>query len=164
MDQAVTIGLDIAKSVFQVHGVDAEGAVVMRRRLTRSQMLAFFEENPCQRRAVHTRRDRAFSRAGRDRQHWSAPAALPSPEADRPRPAGRQHGRIALTLSLIHLHAVRGEVGSDLRGADDATVSAHQSHKVSIPVEDRRAGKRAGADAIRAQSAVRRRLHMASLR
>ena len=30
MGQVVTIGLDIAKSVFQVHGVDAEGAVVIR--------------------------------------------------------------------------------------------------------------------------------------
>ena len=42
MKQVVTIGLDIAKSVFQVHGVDADGAVVLRRRLTRSRMLAFF--------------------------------------------------------------------------------------------------------------------------
>lgn len=48
MDQVVTIGLDIAKSVFQVHGVDAQGAVVVRRRLTRSRMLAFFEKlAPC---------------------------------------------------------------------------------------------------------------------
>ena len=38
MDQVVTIGLDIAKSVFQVHGVDAEGVVVLRQRLTRSRM------------------------------------------------------------------------------------------------------------------------------
>ncbi len=42
MNQVVTIGLDIAKSVFQLHGVDANGAVVIRRRLTRSRMLAFF--------------------------------------------------------------------------------------------------------------------------
>lgn len=48
MDQVVTIGLDIAKSVFQVHGVDAHGAVVMRQRLTRSRMLAFFAKKaPC---------------------------------------------------------------------------------------------------------------------
>ena len=46
MGQVVTIGLDIAKSVFQVHGVDAGGAVVMRRRLTRSRMLAFFAKAP----------------------------------------------------------------------------------------------------------------------
>jgi transposase len=49
MDQVVvTIGLDIAKSVFQVHGVDAEGGVVIRQRLTRVRMLAFFARKaPC---------------------------------------------------------------------------------------------------------------------
>ena len=48
MDQVVTIGLDIAKSVFQVHGVDSAGAVVMRQRLTRARMLAFFaKKSPC---------------------------------------------------------------------------------------------------------------------
>ncbi len=35
MESAVTIGLDLGKSVFQVHGVDAGGAVVVQRRLTR---------------------------------------------------------------------------------------------------------------------------------
>ena len=33
MEQITTIGLDIAKSVFQVHGIDADGAVVVRRQL-----------------------------------------------------------------------------------------------------------------------------------
>jgi transposase len=43
-----TIGLDIAKSVFQVHGVDAEGGVVVRRQLKRRYLLAFFEKlTPC---------------------------------------------------------------------------------------------------------------------
>ena len=42
METAVTIGLDLGKSVFQVHGVDAGGAVVVQRRLTRSKLLAFF--------------------------------------------------------------------------------------------------------------------------
>ena len=43
-----TIGLDIAKSVFQVHGVDAAGEVVVRRRLRRRQLLGFFEKlGPC---------------------------------------------------------------------------------------------------------------------
>ena len=41
-----TIGLDIAKSVFQVHGVDAEGNVVLRRQLKRRYVLAFFEKLP----------------------------------------------------------------------------------------------------------------------
>ena len=42
MAEIVTIGLDIAKSVFQVHGIDAEGQVVVRRQLHRSQVLKFF--------------------------------------------------------------------------------------------------------------------------
>jgi transposase len=41
-----TIGLDIAKSVFQVHGVDAAGQVVVRRQLKRRYVLAFFQKLP----------------------------------------------------------------------------------------------------------------------
>ena len=44
MTEVTTIGLDIAKSVFQVHGVGADGTVVVRRRLRRAQVLAFFEK------------------------------------------------------------------------------------------------------------------------
>ena len=42
MESAVTIGLDLGKSVFQVHGVDAGGVVVVQRRLTRGKLLHFF--------------------------------------------------------------------------------------------------------------------------
>ena len=42
MGEVVTIGLDIAKSVFQVHGVDATGEVIIRRQVRRAQMLQFF--------------------------------------------------------------------------------------------------------------------------
>jgi transposase len=46
--QAITIGLDIAKSVFQVHGVDGRGQVVVRRQLKRRYVIAFFEKlAPC---------------------------------------------------------------------------------------------------------------------
>jgi transposase len=38
------IGLDTAKSVFQVHGVDESGAAVMRRKLQRSGLISFFEK------------------------------------------------------------------------------------------------------------------------
>src|SRR6187455_2155594 len=41
-----TIGLDLAKSIFQVHGVDATGEVVVRKSLRRSQMLPFFAKLP----------------------------------------------------------------------------------------------------------------------
>ena len=46
MGEVVTIGLDIAKSVFQVHGVDAVGEVVVRRQIRRPQMLQFFAKQP----------------------------------------------------------------------------------------------------------------------
>ena len=46
MEHAVTIGLDIAKNVFQVHGIDAEGEVVVRRQLRRGQLLKFFAKRP----------------------------------------------------------------------------------------------------------------------
>ncbi|HEX9645987.1 MAG TPA: IS110 family transposase, partial [Alphaproteobacteria bacterium] len=36
---AITIGLDIAKSVFQVHGEDAQGRIVLQKRLRRSQVV-----------------------------------------------------------------------------------------------------------------------------
>jgi transposase len=41
--QITTIGLDIAKNVFQVHGIDAAETVVVRRQLRRGQVMAFFE-------------------------------------------------------------------------------------------------------------------------
>ena len=48
MHSVTTIGLDIAKSVFQVHGVDAHGRVVVRRQLKRRQVLPFFKKlSPC---------------------------------------------------------------------------------------------------------------------
>ena len=46
MQTITTIGLDIAKSVFQVHGIDANGLVVIRRQLKRRYLLAFFEKLP----------------------------------------------------------------------------------------------------------------------
>src|SRR3954470_24695196 len=46
MGDIITIGLDLAKNVFQVHAVDEMGSVVMRNRLRRSQVLAFFAEIP----------------------------------------------------------------------------------------------------------------------
>jgi transposase len=46
MSEVTTIGLDIAKNVFQVHGIDAEGEVVIRRQLRRSQVLSYFKKQP----------------------------------------------------------------------------------------------------------------------
>jgi transposase len=48
MQTITTIGLDIAKSVFQIHGVDAGGQAVVRRQLKRRYVLVFFQKlSPC---------------------------------------------------------------------------------------------------------------------
>jgi transposase len=48
MGEVSTIGVDIAKSVFQIHGVGADGAVVIRRRVSRGKVLEFFANlSPC---------------------------------------------------------------------------------------------------------------------
>ena len=46
MGEVSTIGLDIAKSVFQIHGVDADGTVVIRKRISRAKLLEFFAALP----------------------------------------------------------------------------------------------------------------------
>ena len=46
MGEVTTVGLDIAKSVFQAHGADASGEVVFRKKLRRGQLLAFFAGQP----------------------------------------------------------------------------------------------------------------------
>src|SRR5256886_10781132 len=46
MSEITTIGLDLAKYVVQVHGIDPEGTTVLRRRLRRNQVLAFFRRLP----------------------------------------------------------------------------------------------------------------------
>ena len=48
MSEVTTVGLDLAKNVFQVHGDDASGRVVLRKKLRRDQVLAFFcQLQPC---------------------------------------------------------------------------------------------------------------------
>ncbi len=46
MNEVTTIGIDLAKNVFQVHGVDASGKTVIRKQLRRRQVLAFFRKLP----------------------------------------------------------------------------------------------------------------------
>jgi len=46
--QVTTVGLDLAKHIFQVHAVDAAGKVVARKRLRRTEVLSFFASlSPC---------------------------------------------------------------------------------------------------------------------
>lgn len=46
MSEITTVGLDLAKNVFQVHGADAAGLGVLRKKLRRDQVLAFFSQLP----------------------------------------------------------------------------------------------------------------------
>ena len=46
MKEVSTVGIDLAKNVIQIHGVDTDGKVVVRRQLRRGQFLAFFEDRP----------------------------------------------------------------------------------------------------------------------
>ena len=46
MEEVAVVGIDLAKSVFQVHGIDGRGELVVRQRLSRSKLLGFFARLP----------------------------------------------------------------------------------------------------------------------
>lgn len=46
MSEIITVGLELAKNVFQVHGADGTGRAVLRKKLRRAQVLAFFDQLP----------------------------------------------------------------------------------------------------------------------
>ena len=79
MSNITTIGLDLAKSVFQVHGADEDGRPVIRKKLRRGQVLDFFSKLPpclvgmeaCSPRS-RLRWRRAIRRGGRLWGEWSA--------------------------------------------------------------------------------------------
>jgi transposase len=85
MQTVTTVGLDIAKSVFQVHGVDAAGQVVIRRQLKRRYVLAFFQKlPPCL----------VGIQACASSHHWSRECVRDRP-SDRSRPS--RHRRTSAT-------------------------------------------------------------------
>ena len=71
MQTITTIGLDIAKSVFQVHGVDAGGQVIVRRQLKRRYVLTFFQKlSPC---LVGIEAVRRRTTGRESSRHWVTP-------------------------------------------------------------------------------------------
>jgi hypothetical protein len=74
MGEVSTIGLDIAKSVFQIHGVDVDGAVVMRKRISRARSSVW--EIRCAQGDQH----RKASNCGEDPAHWLPLDPLPGDE------------------------------------------------------------------------------------
>jgi hypothetical protein len=87
MGEVTTIGLDLAKRVFQVHGVDAVGAVVITRQVRRAEMLRFFSKRSpeqigpggcsCDLRGGHT----AVNALRADEEHDAAGRACGAPGA-----------------------------------------------------------------------------------
>ena len=67
MDEVSTIGIDLAKHVFQLHGVDGVGEVVLQRRLRRGQVANFFAALPLCRPALSALRPAAPPTSGRVR-------------------------------------------------------------------------------------------------
>ena len=74
MQTITTIGLDIAKSVFRVHGIDAEGKVVIRRQLKRRYVLAFFQKLRLFRALVNQRSGGAWAGRYAALRHFSVSA------------------------------------------------------------------------------------------
>ena len=92
--RVTTIGLDIAKSAFQVHGADRHGRAVLKRKLTRSKVLVFFANlPPCRgraRRRHHPRPQRL--QAGAWASNHCARADASQDDADRRCVAADQEG------------------------------------------------------------------------
>ena len=113
MGEVSTIGLDIAKSVFQVHGVDADGAVVIRKRISRAKVLEFFAAvSPCL----------VGIEACPSAHHWS-----------RKLPSARPHGKADaadLCEGLSQAEQKRRQrCRRDLRGSNTA-VDAFRANKI----------------------------------
>jgi transposase len=77
MAEVCTIGLDLAKHVFQAHGADASGAVLFRKKLRRAQVLSFFATQPPGTVAMEACGS-AHHLGARDRQARSCRAADPT--------------------------------------------------------------------------------------
>jgi hypothetical protein len=93
MQSITTIGLEIAKSVFQVHGIDVVGQVVMRRQLKRRYVLKFFEKLPPCLVGVEV---------CASSHHWSRELqALGHTPANAPRCVGRRCGRTVLAMLCL---------------------------------------------------------------
>ena len=64
MSEVSTIGLDLAKTVFQVHGAGQDGAALVRKKLRRDQVLPFFSTQPSLRGSDGGMRERALLGTG----------------------------------------------------------------------------------------------------
>ena len=157
MGEVSTIGLDLAKSVFQVHGADASGAVLFRKKLRRHQVLAFF----CGPAALHGGHGGLRQRAplgARDRQARACGPADPAGlrEAVREAPeerCGRCRGDLRGGPAPDHAlcgcpRASRPSRRSRVPGARSPGAAANPDHQCAARSSGRvrhRGGQRAGS-------------------
>lgn len=113
VDESITIGLDIAKQVFQAHGADPAGRVVFRKRLTRGKLLAFFAAQPLCTVAME---------ACAGAHHWA-----------------REIGRLGHTVRLIPPSYVKPFVKRQKNDAADAEAICEAAQRPTmrfVPVKD----------------------------
>ena len=114
MQQVTTVGLDIAKNLFQVHGADAQGRPVLKRRLAREKVLEFFANLPACLVGLEAcaRRPLLGARAGQARPHRPADAAAVRPALREDEQARRGRRRGLLRGGAAARHAVRAGEGA----------------------------------------------------
>ena len=107
MEEGITIGLDLAKRVFQAHGASASGAVLFRKKLRREQVLGFFSGQP---------RCRVAMEACASAHYWGRAIAELGHEQDREQRARRIGDRARLRQTLRQAPEERhGRRGGNLR-------------------------------------------------
>jgi transposase len=117
MQTITTVGLDIAKSVFQVHGVDAQGKVIVRRQLKRRYVLAFFQKlPPCLIGTEACASSHYWSRElpalGHTARLMPPPMWVALPQRSEPLTDPRQCIMLSRTSWLAAVHAIRSTEGA----------------------------------------------------
>ena len=130
--QVSTIGLDIAKNVFQVHGEDAEGRIAFQRKLGRNRMVDFFAKiAPCVGKPVQQRGGHDVVVERGDQHVRQAVARRGGQRVERPVPFGA--GQEAAFELLAGRRAVAGDraIQAGLEGA--AQRDWHAAEKIEPP-------------------------------
>ncbi|MGZ8995664.1 MAG: IS110 family RNA-guided transposase [Rhodospirillales bacterium] len=130
---AIMIGLDIAKSVFQVHGEDASGRIVLQKRLRRSQVEGFFAKLPPARIGIEAcGSSHHWGRALRAQGHEVRliPAAYVKPFVRRNKTDARDAAAICVALGrpdirFVAIKSVEQQAARGLEGARELLVKQH---------------------------------------